>query len=126
MPRDRIKCRLARCQIGISVAQTSPGMEHGQSAIGSLKSQGGTALWQLREETAVARLGFADVEALVDLPSLADGRMHDGDAKILLEQLDDPHRLPAAALDIDTVGVAMPAIELLDVGVERLDRNLRH
>src|SRR5262245_39558951 len=63
---------------------------------------------------------------LVNLPSFANRRVHNRYPKILFKKLDNAHRLPATALNIDAVRIAMLTIKTLDVGVEHLDRNLRY
>src|SRR5262245_64379043 len=85
-----------------------------------------TPLRQLGQQTAVAWFDFTYIELLVDLPGLANSRVHNRDPKILFKELDNAHRLPATALNIDAVRIAMLTIKTLDVGVEHLDRNLRY
>src|SRR5262245_14690323 len=85
-----------------------------------------TPLRQLGQQTAVAWFGFAYIELLVNLPSFANRRVHNRYPKILFKELDNAHRLPATALNIDAVRIAMLTIETLDMGIEHLDRNLRY
>src|ERR1051325_3506077 len=83
------------------------------------------SLRQFCQQATVARFHVAHVEALVDLPSLTEGGVHHRNAEVLLQQFDHAHGLPAATLYIDAISVAVFAIELLQMSVETLNRNLR-
>ena len=61
----------------------------------------------------------------MNLPGLADGRVHDRHAQVILQHFYDAYRLPTAALDVDAIGIRMFTMQALDMRVQRLDRNLR-
>jgi len=77
--------------------------------------------WQLGKQAAEARFRFPHLETPVNLPSLANRGVHYWNPKILLQHIHDAYRLPAAALDVDAVGVGMSAVELVDVRLQSLD-----
>src|SRR5258705_3868665 len=78
-------------------------------------------LRQFRQQPTETWLGIADTKPLVYLPRLANRRVHDRHVQILLKHFDHAHHLPAAALDVDAIGIGILTIKLLDVRVERFD-----